>query len=210
MNIFRIVLCALCPALMLAQNVPTASANSEPLTVSGKLYFHFEKAYSPFSLVQDVFQSSILQWNDDPHEWGQGWHGLWRRSLSTAGYDTIRNSFMFSLNAISHSDPRYFRSGEGKPLARASRAFFQVFAGHADGGKRALPWVRFAATYGVAFLANRWQPDRLSDNRHAVVRGTVTLAADAGNNIFDEFWPDIKRKLFHRKSHAVGVVVKTP
>jgi hypothetical protein len=33
-----------------------------------------------------------------------------------------------------------------------------------------------------------------------VVRGTVTLAADAGNNVFLEFWPDIKKKLFHRKS----------
>ena len=68
--------------------------------------------------------------------------------------------------------------------------------------------MRFAATYGVAFLANRWYPDRLSDTRHALLRGTVTLGADAGNNLFDEFWPDIKKKLFPpQESDAARSVV---
>ena len=107
---------------------------------------------------------------------------------------------MFTLDSIGHQDPRYYRAGEGAYLERTRHALGQVFLGHTDSRKKTLPFVRFAATYGVAFLANSWNPDRLSDNRHAVVRGTVTLAADAGNNVFQEFWPDIKKKLFHRKS----------
>src|SRR5258707_1161142 len=87
----------------------------------------------------------------------------------------------------------------------SNRASTQTFAGHTDSGKRTLPFVRFAATYGVAFLANAWNPDRLSDRRHAIVRGTVTLGADAGNNLFDEFWPDLKKKFFHRKRHPAVV-----
>ena len=91
---------------------------------------------------------------------------------------------------------------------RARHAFNQTFIGHTDHGKKVLPWIRFAATYGVAFLSNNWQPDRLNDNRHAVARGTVTLAADAGNNLFDEFWPDLKKKLLRRRHQPAGVIVK--
>ena len=205
MKIFRIGLAALCPALMLAQNVPTAAVDSPPLDVPGKLYYHYEKVYSPFSVLESGFQAAILQWNDDPREWGQGYHGLWRRMSSTVGYDTARNLFMFALDSIARQDPRYYRSGEGAIGARGWHAFTQTFAGHTDSGKKTLPFVRFAATYGVAFLANAWNPDRLSDRRHAVVRGTVTLAADAGNNLFDEFWPDLKKKFFHRKRHPAGL-----
>jgi hypothetical protein len=209
MKLSYVCLTAAFPALMLAQNVPTAAADSAPLTVSGKLYYHYQKVYSPFSIIESGFQAAILQWNDDPREWGQGYHGFWRRTASTVGYDTTRNLFMFTLDSITRQDPRYYRAGEGSISSRTRHAFKQTFLGHTDGGKKTLPFVRFAATYGVAFLANSWNPDRLSDNRHAVVRGTVTLAADAGNNIFDEFWPDLKRKFFHRKNAPAGVIVKT-
>src|SRR6185369_1211439 len=210
MNILSIGLAMALPALMLGQNAPTAAVGAAPLDVPGKLEYHFEKVYSPFSLIESGFQAAILQWNDDPREWGQGYHGLWRRMASTVGYDTARNTFMFTLDSVTRQDPRYYREGEGSILSRGRYAFDQVFVGHTDSGKKTLPFVRFAATYGVAFLANGWNPDRLSDRRHAVVRGKVTLAADAGNNIFDEFWPDIKKKLFHHKHQPAGVVVKTP
>jgi len=199
MRISLLALVASFPAFIYAQNIPVASINSAPMTIGDKLEFHFAKVYSPFSLLESGFQAAILQWNDDPREWRQGYHGLWRRTASTVGYDTVRNTFMFTLDSIGHQDPRYFRSGDGAPVGRATYAFRQTFIGHTDSGRKTLPWVKFAATYGVAFLANSWNPDRLSDDRHAVVRGTVTLAADAGNNIFDEFWPDIKKKLFHHK-----------
>jgi hypothetical protein len=202
-----LVLAILCPAIMPAQSV--AAADSEPLTISGKLYYHYEKVFSPFALLQDGVQAAILQRNDNPHEWHEGWYGLWRRAASTTGYDAVRNSFMFTLNSLSRQDPRYARMGEGESAERAGHAIGQTFAGHTDGGKKALPWVRFAATYGAAFLANAWNPDRLSDTRHAMLRGTVTLATDASNNLFDEFWPDIKKKLFRRKTQP-GVLVKTP
>ena len=193
------LLCLIAASPLLAQNLPTAAADSAPLTVLGKLNFHRESVYSPFSLVESGFQAAILQWNDDPREWHEGYYGFWRRTASTVGYDTIRNTFMFTLDSIGRQDPRYYREGDGAYLDRTRHAIGQVFLGHTDSRKKTLPFVRFAATYGVAFLANSWNPDRLSDNRHAVVRGTVTLAADAGNNVFQEFWPDIKKKLFHRK-----------
>jgi hypothetical protein len=137
-------------------------------------------------------QAAVLQRGDNPKEWHEGWYGLWRRGVSTAGYDTIRNTFMFGLNAVSREDPRYFRSGDGVTAGRAAYAVGQTFVGR------------------VAFLANSWYPDGLSHTRHAMLRGTLTPGTDATNNLFDEFWPDIKKKLFPCKNQAAGVVVKTP
>src|SRR5690349_24219667 len=158
MRIPLLLLAACCPVLLLAQNLPTAATDSEPLTVLGKLNFHRESVYSPFSLVESAFQAAILQWNDDPREWGEGYHGFWRRSASTVGYDTVRNTFMFTLDSIGHQDPRYFREGDGSYYDRTRHAIGQVFLGHTDSRKKTLPFVRFAATYGVAFLANSWNP----------------------------------------------------
>jgi hypothetical protein len=209
MRVPQFALAAVCPALMFAQAVQPPA--SDPLSVSDKLSFHFEKVYGPFAMLQSGVQATVLQWHDNPREWGQGWHGMWRRSASTVGYDTIRNSFMFTANSVAGEDPRYLRMGDGAFVDRTTHAFEHTFVGRSDSGKRIPPWVRFASTYGAAFLANCWSPDRLSNSSRALVRGTLTLASDTGNNLISEFWPDLKKKLFHRNQpRAAGVVVKTP
>jgi hypothetical protein len=211
MKVSRFALIAACPALIFAQIVPSTAPDSPPLSVSDKLSFHFEKVYGPFAMLQSGVQATVLQWRDNPHEWGEGWHGMWRRSASTVGYDTIRNSFMFTANSVAGEDPRYLRMGDGAFVDRTTHAFEHTFVGRSDSGKRIPPWVRFASTYGAAFLANYWSPDRLSNSSRALVRGTLTLASDTGNNLISEFWPDLKKKLFHRNQpRAAGVVVKTP
>ncbi len=205
MHLFCALLALAAPAAVFAQfsTPPVTSQTPEPLTVGQKALFHVDKAYNPLSLLQSSAQAGVLQWNDDPREWHQGYYGFWRRTVSTIGYDTVRNMFMFTLNSTLRQDPRYYPAAPGSAAsARLSHGFKQTFLGHTDSGKPVFAFIRFAATYGVAFLANSWNPDRLSDNRHAVVRGTVTLASDAGNNMFFEFWPDIKKRIFHRKHNS--------
>src|SRR5947208_1171212 len=123
MKFYYFGLAALCPALMLAQYSPSTTEGSDPLDFSGKLNYHFQKVYGPISLLESGLQAALMQRNDDPREWREGARGLWRRTASTVGYDTIRNSFMFSLNSVTRADPRYFRSGEGPVYGRAAYAF---------------------------------------------------------------------------------------
>jgi hypothetical protein len=197
--------CALLyPALALAQYQysPSAMPNEPSLSAADKLDFHFVKVFSPLSLLEDTGESVLDQYNNFPKEWGQGWHGLWRRTASNVGYDTMRNTFLFTADSIAGQDPRYFRSGEGAFLSRTSHALGQTFVGHTDSKKAVLPWVRLAATFGAAFMTNAWYPGRLAHARDALVRGASTLGSDAGNNFIYEFWPDVKKKLFHRKTQA--------
>jgi hypothetical protein len=212
MKLSRFALVALCPILACAQLVNTATLDSPPLDVSGKLDYYTEKVFSPLSLLQDAGEVTYAQMENNPKEWGEGWHGVWRRSADNVGYDAIRNTFMFALNSASGGDPRYFRMGDGNFFMRAGFALSQPLVGHADGGRKVLPWVRLAATFGVAFLSNVWYPDRLSDTRQALLRGVYTLGTDATKSFTYEFWPDLKKKLLHHKSppQDPGAAVKTP
>jgi hypothetical protein len=191
------LLVVLCPILAPAQMIRTATLESPSLDVSGKLDYYVDKVFSPLSLLQDAGEVAYAHLENNPKEWGEGARGLWRRSADNVGYDAIRNTFMFGLNSVSGGDPRYFRMGEGNFFVRTGYAITQPLVGHADGGRRTLPWVRFAATFGVAFLSNAWYPDRLSDSRHALLRGVYTLGTDATKSFTYEFWPDLKKKLFH-------------
>jgi hypothetical protein len=109
---------------------------------------------------------------------------------------------MFTLNAALRQDPRYRPSewqGRKEIRKRSWHAIKQVAVAQTDGGARLPAFVRLGSTFGTAFLSNTWQPTRLADTQHAVVRGFVTLSADAGINAFQEFWPDIKTHLFRRE-----------
>jgi hypothetical protein len=206
MKLLWLALVAFCPILAHAQLANTATLDSTPLDASGKFDYYTEKVFSPLSLLQDTGEVAYAHLENNPKEWGEGWHGLWRRGADNVGYDALRNAFMFGLNDASGGDPRYFRMGDGNFFVRAGYAISQPLVGHADGGRKTLPWVRFAATFGVAFLSNAWYPDRISDARHALLRGVYTLGTDATKSFTYEFWPDFKKKLVHHKSPAV----KTP
>jgi hypothetical protein len=65
-----LVLVIVCPAVMPAQTV--AAEDPDALAVSGKLYYHFANAYSPFSLLEDGLQAAVLQRGDNPKEWHEG------------------------------------------------------------------------------------------------------------------------------------------
>src|SRR5260370_41987087 len=97
MKVICLVLVMVCPAVMPAQRI--ATEDSDALAVSGKLSYHFAKAYSPFSLLEDGLQAAVLQRGDNPKEWHEGWYGLWRRSTSPTGDDTIAKSFLFWVSA---------------------------------------------------------------------------------------------------------------
>ncbi len=200
MKFLQLSLFAALPFCALGQMTRTATLASAPLDTSEKLDYYVDKVFSPLSLLEDAAEISYAQVQENPKEWGEGWHGLWRRTADTVGYDAIRNSFMFGLNTVSHNDPRYFRRGDGNFFVRTGYAITQPLVGHADGGRRTLPWVRLAATFGVAFLSNEWYPDRIADTHHALVRGAYTLGTDATKSFVYEFWPDVKKLLFSHKS----------
>jgi hypothetical protein len=103
------------------------------------------------------------------------------------------------LDTALRQDPRYFRSGSGGFWRRAGHALRGTLLTHTDrGGETVSAW-RIGSAYGSAFLSNMWYPDRLNTPRLGFIQGSMTLGFDVAGNLASEFWPDIRRKVFHKR-----------
>jgi hypothetical protein len=60
-----------------------------------------------------------------------------------------------------------------------------------------LAYARFVAIPGSNFLSNAWRPAGDDSADRAAIRTGFGFLGRFGNNTFDEFWPDFKRKVFH-------------
>lgn len=171
----------------------------EPLTLTEKLRFQGERTYGPLALLGDAAYAGALQAIGTPDEWRRGAEGYGMRFASTAAYSAINNTMAFGLTATLHQDPRYFRSAEGGFWRRTGHALRGTILTRTDRGTETLSTWRLGSDYGSAFISNQWYPDRLNTVKLGFAEGSLTMGFDLARNLATEFWPDIKRKMFHRK-----------
>jgi len=193
MTILSVVLLCAFPVVGMAQPV-----NS--LDWTGKLNFHAESVYSPWSMVGSAAYAGILQGVGSPQEWGQGAGAYGKRFASTVAGSSIHAVLAFGLDSTLHQDPRYFRSRGTGIWRRTAHAFRGTILTRTDRGGETLSTWRLGSAYGAAFLSNQWYPDRLNTVRLGVLQGSLQLGFDFVHNLGSEFWPDLKRKILRRRS----------
>jgi hypothetical protein len=81
---------------------------------------------------------------------------------------------------------------------RGWHATTRTFVSLSPAGGNMPAFSRFAGVYGAAFIANSWEPPSQADAAHALQRGSTALLSSVGWHILEEFWPDIRKKVFHR------------
>ena len=171
----------------------------DPIGWQGKLRFHAVSAFGPAALAGDVFYDGFLHGINFPREWGQDGSGFGKRFGSTLAYSGIRNLLGFGLDSALHQDPRYYRSTERGAWRRTRHAFHETIFTHKDSGGETLATWRLGSAYGAAFISNEWYPDRVNTVALGFSQGSTQLGFDLLSNLGSEFWPDIKRKVLHRK-----------
>jgi hypothetical protein len=170
----------------------------EPLTPTfNKLRFHAEGIYQPWAIAGSLAYAGLLQRLDAPKEWGGGASAYGERLASTLGAVGIHTVLAYGLDSTFHEDPRYFRSGTGGFLHRSAHAVRGTFLTRTDSGGETFSVWRFGSAYGAAFLSNEWYPDRLNTVRLGFLQGSLRIGFDMVANLSAEFWPDIRKKLFH-------------
>lgn len=183
-------------AVAAAQTAP--SAPIQPITGGGRIEWAVMSTVSLPSfgagLISDAWGTGFNQ----PHEYGTSLKGFGKRyGMRFAGVATS-NAMEATIGAFTHEDPRYFRD-PGQPFShRVGHVVKMTFIARKDDGSFAPAYARFAAISGSNFLSNTWRADSEADAEHAVIRTGLGFLGRMSANAFDEFWPDVKRRLFHR------------
>ena len=164
-----------------------------------KLRFHAESTYSPTALMGFAAYGGFLQKTDSPTEWGQGAGAYGKRFGSTLAWSGIHSVLAFGLDTTLHQDPHYYRAGGTGFWRRSGHALRGTILTRTDSGGETLSTWRIGSAYGSALLSDTWFPARLNTVREGMLRGSVTLAFELAGNLGTEFWPDIKKAVFHKK-----------
>ncbi|HEY0785533.1 MAG TPA: hypothetical protein VGD62_06650 [Acidobacteriaceae bacterium] len=169
------------------------------LTVKDKFLFPLHETLRPVALLPMAVSGGwgVLE-NTDP-KYGTNSEGFGERVGAAALRQASTRFFSDGLlPVLFHEDPRYYRKAYGSYRERGYYAIERVAVDQRDSGGRGINFADILGRGMAAALTQTYYPER-SINGSVVLRTWgVSLAGDAGVNLFQEFWPDIKRKVFTR------------
>jgi hypothetical protein len=102
------------------------------------------------------------------------------------------------LPALLHQDPRYFRLGHGSTTHRLLYAAAAAFiCKHDNTGKWEPNYSNVVGNIATGAISNLYYPGSNTGFGLTISNGMIVTAEGAFGAMFQEFWPDISRKLFH-------------
>jgi hypothetical protein len=170
----------------------------QPITAKGRVQWVVSGTIGPEGLAAGVFSAGWDTLFNSPKVYGTHWEGFGKRlGMSVAG-NAVSDTMEAGLGAAWGEDPRYFRDGGGSFGHRLGHAAKMTFMAEDRNGNVMPAYARYMAIPGSNFLSNTWRAPGDDGADHAIVRTGLGFLGRFGDNTFAEFWPDVKRKLFHR------------
>ena len=145
--------------------------------------------------------AAISQAKNDPKSWGQGWGAYGKRygeSFADNSIGTYMTTAIFP--SLLREDPRYYQLGRGSFVHRAYHGINRLFVTRADSGHDRFNISESLGNAVAAGISNVYHPaeDR-TVGRNLSTFGFLILY-DGLSNELKEFWPDIRRKVFHKNT----------
>ncbi|HTW64683.1 MAG TPA: hypothetical protein VME17_08715 [Bryobacteraceae bacterium] len=180
----------------------TSSSNApRPIDARERIRWILEHTVGPESLAAGLVSAGWSTGFDSPKEYGTHWEGFGERyGMRLTGIATS-NTMEAGLGAIWGEDPRYIRDEGASFGHRIGHAAKMTFLAENRDGKLMPAYARYIAVPGSNFLSNTWRPDSDATVNRAIIRTGLGFLGRFGCNTFDEFWPDVQHKMFHR-GHA--------
>jgi hypothetical protein len=145
--------------------------------------------------------AAIGQANNSPQSWGQGWGAYAKRFGSTYADNTIGTYMTTAIYpTLLREDPRYYQLREGSFKRRAVYPIARLFVTRTDSGGTRFNISEVVGNATAAGLSNLYHaPEDRTLGRNLSSLGML-LMWDGVSNEMKEFWPDIRRKVFHKKT----------
>jgi len=168
------------------------------------------------------FLSAISQAENSEAGYGQGWDGYGKRFASAFADGAIENFLTGAVfPSMLHQDPRFFQSGKGGITQRTEYAVSRIFVTRTDSGTSQFNYSEIVGSALSATIStNSYHPRAFITTRYDPTTGMLTyihnpsdrtlpntlsvwgtqVGYDTITIVVKEFWPDIHRKLTHKKA----------
>jgi hypothetical protein len=176
-----------------------------PITVKQKFKIANDDTLDGPSFALAAFFSGLGQIENSNASFGQGVKGYAHR-YGTGLADQIAGNYLTEamMPSLLHQDPRYFRRGHGSILFRTGWAISRSFVARDNSGRWDFNYAEWLGNGMVASIGNAYYPD----NRGFVPtyqRMFTQVGTDSISQVMKEFWPDVKKKFFHKNDGNVPV-----
>jgi hypothetical protein len=200
MPVLVLIAAMLVSARAFAQPPTPGPRADQPMTGADRVHWIVDgtiglKSLTVVGPIGTAWQSA---WNI-PSEWGQTWNGAGKRYLQREADVAISNTLEAGLGAIWGERADYVRSGKRGIKPRLGYALKTVFLAHRPGGHLAPAWGRYAGNTFNNLIENTWLPPSATTWQQTVWRSASGFGTRAIGNVWEEFWPDLSRRLFHHR-----------
>ncbi len=172
----------------------------KPLTPKQKMKVAFDDSFDPSAfLVAGVFAGVSMAQRQYPH-FGVGAEGFGKYYGGAFADQAIGNIMTEGLFPIAlHQDPRYFTKNKGGFWRRTGYAISREVITYGDDGRNHFNTSEITGNFVAAGISNLYYPAADRSFANTANKWGQQLGLDTFFNITKEFWPDIRRKVFHTK-----------
>jgi hypothetical protein len=174
--------------------------NAVSMTAGEKMSLAFRSTIDPFAFGAAFLVAGYHEALDDDPGFGWGAEGYFKRS-GAAYLDAFDGTMIGNgiLPAVLHQDPRYFRLGHGSTTHRLLYSLAtNVICKHDNTGKWEPNYSNVGGNIIAGAISNLYYPSQNSGWGQTITNGMIVTAEGGFGSIFQEFWPDISRKVLHR------------
>lgn len=173
--------------------------NWSPLTREQKFHSFLVHTYAPQTFITaglDAIQAKTLSDNADYEPGFTGYGQHFAVELATSETDAFFQRFL--LPTVLKQDPRYLRNPDLPFLKRTLYSVSRVVITRSDSGKNTFNASLILGAAASQAISDVYVPGNQQGLWPIGRRVAFDLAVDSGFNLFHEFWPDLRRKIFHR------------
>jgi hypothetical protein len=187
----------------LVPNFAAVSANTQlpPLSTREKFVLAAQDSFMDYSSFTwtGILAAQAMVLNSDP-ELGRGIAG-YKRYYWRTFTDGVSGTFFTEaiVPAITHEDPRYYTMGQGGLFRRTGYAISRAFVTKTDSGGTSFNFSEVVGNGLEAGLSTAYYPPQERGLNQTALNFGTQMESAVLNHIFQEFWPDIRKKILRQK-----------
>lgn len=171
----------------------------KPITSSESFKMAALDSFDPFVYPLFGFIAGVGQAQNNPPEWGGGWHGYWKRYGAAFADNSVCSLITTGvMPSLLRQDPRYYQGHATGFIRRFAYAASRSAVTKSRTGERQFNLSEIGGTLVVANISNLYYPADERNTHDTLVRWGTQAMWDTVANELKEFWPDI-RSMLHGK-----------